>query len=188
MTRRQTPTPRQPQSIAAPLDALPQWLQHFCDNLRNSRADEVARQIAARLPLPPHERRQVQDYREAVTQSLVNSTPNASNAAALEAATIVVKIASVYGPREKSEADDMAWGEAFRDAIDDVPVWAIREAFRRWNCGDAGLDSDGSPFLYRLGPRPPQLRKIAREIVAMEKWRASIAERLINGKATDQHS
>ena len=54
----------------------------------------------------------------------------------------------------QNEASAEARGEAFLAALEDMPVWAVRSAIRRWYRGDAGTDEPGEPFDYHWCPAP----------------------------------
>jgi hypothetical protein len=55
-----------------------------------------------------------------------------------------------------TEESGAARAGAYLDALDDVPSWAIGEATRRWNRGEAGEGMN-----YSFAPAPAILRKLA---------------------------
>jgi len=69
---------------------------------------------------------------------------------------IIGKMLLAYPIANASTESGRARGEAYLDALDDVPPWALAAAVRRWNRGGAGDDHD-----YRWPPAPAVLRKIA---------------------------
>lgn len=57
-----------------------------------------------------------------------------------------------------------ARGEAYLDALDDVPPWAIAEAIRQWHRGECGPDHN-----YRFAPAPAELRYAVMQILQPAK-------------------
>jgi hypothetical protein len=79
----------------------------------------------------------------------------------------LTKLMLVLPAPKQNEASAEARGEAYLAALDDVPLWALRSAIRRWYRGDAGTNERGEPFDYHWCPAPAELRKIAMS----ELWR-----------------
>lgn len=69
---------------------------------------------------------------------------------------IVSRMLLTYPMTGASAESGKARGEAYLEALDDLPPWVIAAAVRRWNRGGAGEDHD-----YRWAPAPATLRKIA---------------------------
>lgn len=69
---------------------------------------------------------------------------------------IVAKMLLAYPIASASTEAGRARAEAYLDALDDVPPWALAAAVRRWNRGEAGEDHD-----YRWAPYPAVLRKLS---------------------------
>jgi hypothetical protein len=86
----------------------------------------------------------------------------------------LTKLMLVLPAPKQNEASAEARGEAYLAALDDVPLWALRSAIRRWYRGDAGTNERGEPFDYHWCPAPAELRKIA----ISELWR-------VNGRAAE---
>jgi hypothetical protein len=57
-----------------------------------------------------------------------------------------------------------ARGEAYLDALDDVPPWAMAEAIRKWHRGECGPDHN-----YRFAPAPAELRYAVMQILQPAK-------------------
>lgn len=70
---------------------------------------------------------------------------------------IIAKMLLAYPVAGASPEAGKARGEAYLDALDDVPPWAIAEAVKRWHKGQCG-DHD-----YRWAPAPAVLRAAALE-------------------------
>lgn len=69
---------------------------------------------------------------------------------------IVSRMLLTYPMTGASAESGKARGEAYLEALDDLPPWVIAAAVRRWNRGGAGEEHD-----YRWAPAPATLRKIA---------------------------
>jgi hypothetical protein len=149
---------------------LPSWLLLFLDRLEGSRGETAQAILRESASWSQTQVAQVKRYITYVATGL-QDTPKDNVDVDVEAATIIVKMSSVYGSKDAADADRAAWGEAYKDALDDVPVWALREAMRRWHRGECGKDTDGEPFVYRFAPRPAQIRHIANGIASLERWR-----------------
>ena len=70
---------------------------------------------------------------------------------------VVTKLVMTLAGREMGEFAATAKGEAYTVALEDVPVWAVEEAARRWYRGECGDKYD-----YRWSPDPATLRELAR--------------------------
>lgn len=74
-----------------------------------------------------------------------------------EATTIAVsKMTMVLAGRESGDFASEAKGEAFMDALEDVPSWAVHEALRKWHRKECGAKYD-----YVWQPVPSTLREVA---------------------------
>ena len=67
----------------------------------------------------------------------------------------------------QNELSAEARGEAFMAALDDIPVWSVQAAIRKWYRGDCGSDERGRCYDYHWSPAPAELRRIA----FAEMWR-----------------
>ena len=112
------------------------------------------------LILTPSEVAEIKAYLSAL-DDLCTQTPN--NRAEWAAATLVIvtELMLEYPASQLNEAGAQATGEAFQEALEDLPWWAAKAARRRWRRGDAGLDSQGRQFDYHWRPAPAELRRIA---------------------------
>jgi hypothetical protein len=68
----------------------------------------------------------------------------------------IARLLLAYPVSNASQESGVARGGAYLDALDDIPAWAIADAVRRWNRGEAG---DG--LNYTFAPAPAILRKVA---------------------------
>jgi len=94
----------------------------------------------------------------------------------------VTKMMLVLPSTTQNEVSVEARGEAFMDALEDVPAWAVRSAIRRWNRGDCGLNDQGRPYDYHWCPAPAELRRIAWADMYRIKGRVDTLERLLRAE------
>ncbi len=86
------------------------------------------------------------------------------DAAYAQATIIAVTKMLLALPRAKTnEIEAEAKAEAYMDALDDVPCWAVQAAVRGWHRSEYGEDHD-----YRWAPVPSELRKAAE----IEAWKS----------------
>lgn len=71
--------------------------------------------------------------------------------------------------------------DAYRDAVEDLPAWAVREAVRRWRRGDVS----GDPKDLEFAPRPSRLRRIAQSIAATATGQALRLQRILEAEPDD---
>lgn len=118
--------------------------------------------------------------------AMVAMTPE-SDARHGEATMIAVsKMLLVLPSRESGDLGGEAKGEAFMDALEDVPFWAVQEAMRKWHRAEHGPKHD-----YKWQPAPATLRDLA----MVETYKAMGIRRrlgeLVNAEAqvefTDEH-
>jgi hypothetical protein len=91
----------------------------------------------------------------------------------------------------QNEASAEARGEAYLTALEDLPLWAVQAAIRRWHRGDAGKNQRGEPYDYHWLPAPAELRMIA----LLELWRvrerAAVLRKLLSAEPliefSDEH-
>lgn len=128
------------------------------------------------LLLGSSERRELERYAGEIAR-ICDAAPQAS--AELEAAMLVVltQMLLALPAATKGETGAEARGEAYMAALDDVPVWAVQAALRRWyrgECVPTQFDSRGrsEPHNYQWAPAPATLRKLA----AVEFWRIKARE------------
>lgn len=90
-----------------------------------------------------------------------------------EAALLVVltKMMLVLPVTKQNEQSAEARGEAYMVALDDLPIWAVEAAIRRWYRGDVGTNADGEPrFDCHWAPQPADLRELATAESKRVQW------------------
>ncbi|MDE2099589.1 MAG: hypothetical protein KGL39_20220 [Patescibacteria group bacterium] len=81
-----------------------------------------------------------------------------------------------------SELAAEAKADAYMEALDDIPAWAVSGAVKRWFKGDCGNDERGQPYNYAWPPDPATLRKLAQRQVFMVKGRILELQDILNAK------
>jgi hypothetical protein len=168
LDRLQLPDIRRPERMPS----LPEWVGSRIASLRDEIQPDRAgkwRQVPTihnSLILKAVEREAIEDHVTALDR-LCDET--AANSAAAEAAMLVVvtTMMLVLPTTAQNELSAEARGEAFMAALDDIPVWSVQAAIRRWYRGDCGKDERGRPYDYHWCPAPAELRRIA----FIEMWR-----------------
>jgi hypothetical protein len=94
---------------------------------------------------------------------------------------LVAKMLLAYPIAGASSESGRARGEAYGEALDDVPPWAVAAAVRAWHRGELGEGYD-----YRWAPAPAVLRKIA--LAALDRSKADAAHicAVLEAKTVDE--
>ena len=71
--------------------------------------------------------------------------------------------------------------EAYRDALDDLPAWTVREALRRWRRGEVGGNRRDLDF----PPKEHRLRQIALGVESAVRGQIIRLQRLLEAEADD---
>lgn len=74
--------------------------------------------------------------------------------------TIIAKMLLTYPVANASAETGKARGEAYLEALSDIPATVIAEAIKRWNRGEAGQEHD-----YRWAPAPAVLRQVCQRVL-----------------------
>lgn len=149
------------------LISLPQWLEERLTSLVevDHRTEEGKFVIAKALPadmIPDKTQKDFISRKIAIWDAALNMTPKSNQAFAAKATEIVGKMMLVLGGREAGQFAAAARGEAYMIALEDIPIWAIEEAMRRWY--RRGCDTESEKFDYRWMPDPGSLRTISHRI------------------------
>lgn len=87
-------------------------------------------------------------------------------------AVLLSKLLMAYPSSGTSERMVEARVDAYRDALCDIPPWAIQQAIKKWHRGEAGEGHN-----YSFAPAPAVLRNACERVVA--PWRDAL--RRVNG-------
>lgn len=88
--------------------------------------------------------------------SLLRQTPLNGDEYDAAMLAVLTKMLWVLPAAKTTELAAEARGEAYMMALDDVPVWAVEEAIRKWYRGQHGAGDD-----YHWAPDPARLRELA---------------------------
>jgi hypothetical protein len=141
--------PIQPPDVRRParLSKLPQWVEQRLTVLRREAQPDPTTGKHREVPVLP---------RSLILGKEQKMLPEAG-ADFGEATTIAVsKMTMVLAGKEAGELASEAKGEAFIDALEDVPSWAVQEAMRKWHRAEYGPRHD-----YKWQPAPATLRELA---------------------------
>jgi hypothetical protein len=124
-------------------------------------------------------------------QALCEPTPEADPEAEQETLRAVTRLMLVLPSTTQNELSAEARGEAYLDALDDLPPWAVRSAIRRWHRGECGLNDQGKPYDYHWCPAPAELRRVAATDLWRVKGRAETLDKLLRAQPliefSDEH-
>ncbi|MBK8009578.1 MAG: hypothetical protein IPK23_15000 [Rhizobiales bacterium] len=87
----------------------------------------TAKYLPAGMSLTSHDRAALERQADGIARLLDGSGQTAARLAHL------AKFVAGFGNRGGSELDREAQGEAFEDALDDIPAWVVTETIRRWH-------------------------------------------------------
>lgn len=89
-----------------------------------------------------------------------------------------------YAPSRLDAETVSIKAEAYLDAVEDLPAWAVREAVRRWRRGDVSGDLQDLNF----APRPARLRRIASTIALAASGQALRLQRVLDAEPEEERS
>jgi hypothetical protein len=162
-TQLATIEPIQPLDVRRParLSSLPRWVAERLAVVRNEpQADRTGKHrvtpvLPACLILSQDQKMLIEQHVRAM-DTVLAMTPEADGRHGEATMVAVSKMLLVLPSRESGDLGGEAKGEAFMDALEDVPFWAVQEAMRKWHRGEHGSKHD-----YKWQPAPAVLRDLA---------------------------
>lgn len=156
--------PIQPPDVQRPvrLTRLPQWVEARLTALRREPQPDPKTGSHREVPVLPKslilgkEQKMLVEQHIAALDCVMRMTPEVAPEYAEQTTVAVSKMTMVLAGKEAGEFASEAKGEAFMDALEDVPSWAVQEALRKWHRGEYGAKHD-----YRWQPAPATLRDLA---------------------------
>src|ERR1041385_2953770 len=149
------------------MPSLPAWVASRIASLESEvQPDPTSRKwrkvstLPAKMALTMAERNELASHASDL-RALCDRTPITDPDAMQETLRAVTQMMLVLPSTTQTELSAEVRGEAFIDAVDDLPPWAVRAAIRRWNRGDCGLNQQGKAYDYHWCPAPAELRRIA---------------------------
>lgn len=177
----QLPDLRRPERMPS----LPAWVASRNAALReNFQVDPATGSFRDLMTLPegmdltPEQQEQVENHIHSL-RSLLGRTPEASPEAEADLLLQITNMMLVLPSQRTSETGAEARGEAYMDALDDVPAWAVRGGLRKWYRGECGMDENGKSYDYHWAPGPAELRRVSLGCLTPVRARILELERLL---------
>jgi hypothetical protein len=149
------------------MPSLPAWVALRAASLKFEQQPDKATgkyrktpTLPAHLMLTPIERVEIERHVSAL-EGLLRKTPASDAEAEQDTLRAVTNMMLVLPSPTQNELSVEARGEAFMDALEDIPPWAVRSAIRRWNRGDCAQNERGQSYDYHWCPAPAELRRIS---------------------------
>lgn len=165
--------PSLPAWLAASLTALETNLQ-----LINGAFMEVQTLSKAMMPTEA-QRREIESHILSLRSSLGETAERGEEWAKRTTLAVTKLVTVLAGGNKGSEAASEAKGDAYAEALDDVPCWAVEVVARAWFRGECGMDEKGKFYDYQWPPAPATLRRLAREREWTVKSRIEQLENLL---------
>lgn len=121
-------------------------------------------------------------------QRLYGPTPGDGAEVEGEMLIAITRMMLVLPTTTQNEASAEARAEAFLDALDDVPVWTVKAAIRRWNRNEAGTNERGESYDTHWQPSPADLRSVALSELARVRCRAVELSRVLRAEPLIEYS
>jgi hypothetical protein len=193
LERLQLPDVRQPERMPF----LPAWVVSRIGSLTIEARTDPATGKYRLMPELPASLIPNEAQREELTRhvsdlnALCEHVPARDREIEKEMLVVLTKMMMVLPSASQNELSAEARGEAFLTALEDIPLWAVHAAIRRWYRGSCGKNEQGKPYDYGWCPAPADLRRIALTDVNRIKGRAHQLQRLIDARQiiefSDEH-
>jgi len=186
----QLPDVRQPERMPC----WPAWVALRVDLIKTEDLrDRTTRRWRCTPTLPAHllltaREREVLERHVTEIESLCAPPPAGDRGAEQEMLAVLTKMMFTLSSTVQSEISAEARGEAFLEALDDLPAWAVRAGVRRWNRGECGLNERGEVYDYHWCPAPAELRRVALAELKRVKMRAHQAQLLLRAECREEYS
>jgi hypothetical protein len=95
---------------------------------------------------------------------------------------LLTKMMMVLPAMTQNEFSAEARGEAYMEALADLPTWAVQAAIRSWNKGAAGKKPNGEEYDYHWCPAPAELLRISWELMFRVRGRALLLDELLRAE------
>jgi hypothetical protein len=142
--------------------------------------------LPAHLVLKASEREALERHVQEI-EKLCNRTPAADPDIEKEMLAVLAKMMITLHAPAQSELSAEARGEAFLEALEDLPPWAVRAAVRHWNRGACGLNEKGQAYDYHWCPAPAELRRVAVTELNRMKVRAHQVKLLLCAQPREEY-
>lgn len=159
---------------------LPAWLERLVSAMNGKGRWTPNPTIPKSLMPSPKERSSIEERIAWLDRLISGETGRDHDKSAAERAKALSKLLMVYA-NQMGEDEATAHAEAYRMALDDVPVWAVREAVRRWFRGEIG----GSTARRGFPPPAPLLRDCALAQIRHAEGQRVVLTRLLHAHARE---
>ncbi len=182
--RLQLPDVRRPERMPS----LPEWVASRIASLQDEEQPDSTGRKWRKVPTLPTSMALTMAERNELTRhvsdlrALWERTPVSDPEAEQETLRTIAHVMLVLPSASQTELSAEARGEAFLDALDDLPPWSVQAAIRRWHRGDCGLNRLGKSYDYHWCPAPAELRSIAWTEMHRVQSRADLIGRLLEAK------
>jgi hypothetical protein len=157
------------------LPSLPDWLPRLAiGTVRHPNQPEKA-YLAGGLKLTTSQRAEAERCAALNRAALDSADPDRRRAAAIANMILAYPLGGSVG-----EHASRARGEAYRDALDDMPAWAVIEAVKRWNRGACGDHN------YSFAPAPAVLRAAALDLLVPHQVALAKLDRVLKATTLDE--
>lgn len=161
---------------ATPL--LPEWVESRIGSLKDSRTSAWQKTLPAAMVLSDAEKSAIEGHARNL-QLVLGRTPQASAEAEAETLILITKLLKALPGQRLDELGAEATGEAYQQALDDVPPWAVEQAIRGWYRGESTA-LDRNPHDFRFRPAPGILARLARHATGVIRARILELAQLAN--------
>jgi hypothetical protein len=181
----QLPDLRRPERMPS----LPAWVASRVASLRKEcQPDPTTGKYREALTLPAHQtlsaiERETIDGHIVALEGCRRPTPVDDPATEEAVLVVVTKLVLALPAAKQNEASVEARGEAYMAALDDLPLWSVAAAARRWYRGEAGDKYD-----YHWCPAPADLRAISLNELSRVCARSEQLRRLLGAEQLIEYS
>src|SRR4051812_35062093 len=167
------------------MPSLPAWIASRVGALQtvnqrnpNSGKWEDMWTLPVSLILTETERREVQQHVDEL-RSLSKITPSNDAQAEVKMLAVLTEFMATFSTATQSELIVEARGKALMDGVDNLPVWAVEAAIRRFHRNDWPRDKQGQRYAYRWCPPPADVREVAYSEMLRVEARARALDKII---------
>jgi|GEM_PF-3660712 len=136
----------------------------------------MTKYLPAGMNLNSAQRAEAESERTKIAAMLDCGGPGIVRAAAIGRIMVIGAGGAVDKDGSRARSDN------YRDATDDLPVWAIAEAARRWNRAEVSAADIGKAPNFDFAPQPPIVRMICLRLVKPYKDALNAIDELLSAQ------
>lgn len=162
---------------------LPAWLESQIAAVSDLGAgrtivDPLTRQITGRVATIPASKMPTGAQRRAIEQRVADLEAASRPGPVNRTLAILGELINEHAASRLDDETVSIKAEAYLDAVEDLPSWAVREAVRRWRRGEVSADPKDLDF----APKPARLRRIAQAIATVPVGQAQRLRRILDAE------